>query len=54
MFIHVCENYAHQVKVLDDTTLFCYFKAYETSTSNTFGNLMMPHDNFKASYDLPQ
>lgn len=42
----VCVDYANSVKDLDDTTLFCYFKAYENTKMSTFGNLMMPDDNF--------
>jgi hypothetical protein len=38
--------YSNSVKDLDDTTLFCYFKAYENAEMSTFGNLMMPADNF--------
>jgi hypothetical protein len=42
----VCVDYSNSVKDLDDTTLFCYFKAYENAEMSTFGNLMMPADNF--------
>lgn len=42
----ICNSYAHQVEEMSDTTLFCYFKAYETGNHSNFGNLMMPNDGF--------
>jgi hypothetical protein len=41
----VCEEYAKLYQELDDSSLFCYLKAYQTSEV-PFGSLQMPPDNF--------
>jgi hypothetical protein len=41
----VCEEYAKLYQELDDSSLFCYPKAYQTSEV-PFGSLQMPSDNF--------
>jgi hypothetical protein len=38
-----CINYARHQKLLDQSLLLCFFKAYATSDHSTFGNLMMLH-----------
>lgn len=40
-----CEQYAKSITELDDSTFYCYLRSYDNST-DTFGNLKMPHDNF--------
>lgn len=42
----ICESYANAYKVIDSTSIFCHLKAYKNTNSDSFGNLMMPHDNF--------
>ena len=42
----ICEAYAKTYQKLDDTSLFCYYKAYDNSNLDLFGSLNMPHDNF--------
>jgi hypothetical protein len=42
----VCLTFAKGHDTLDDTTLFCYFKAYENASADAFGNLQMPDDSF--------
>jgi len=42
----VCIDYAHYQKHLDQSFLLSFFKAYTTSDHSTFGNLMMPDDDF--------
>jgi hypothetical protein len=41
----VCEEDANLYQELDDSSLFCYLKAYQTSEV-PFGSLQMPPDNF--------
>lgn len=42
----MCEDYANAYQNLDDSSIFCYFKAYKTKSLNIFGNLKMPDDDF--------
>lgn len=42
----VCESYGKSHYELDDTSIFCHFKAYENSNAEIFGNLQMPHNTF--------
>lgn len=47
--VHTCEAcgiYANQSQELDDSKLFCFFKAYENASLDTFGNLKIPTDDF--------
>lgn len=41
-----CEQYSNAHQELDNTSLFCFFKAYENAERDTFGNLKNPHDDF--------
>lgn len=41
----ICEQYAKSYSDLDDSSLYCYMRAYNNSESH-FGSLLMPHDNF--------
>lgn len=46
---HICQdciNYARHQKQLDQSPLLSFLKAYPTSDHSTFGNLMMPHNDF--------
>lgn len=42
----ICQDYSKAYESLDDTFLFCYYKAYENANLDMFGNLKMPHNNF--------
>jgi len=42
----VCVDYAQYQKQLDQSFLLSFIKAYPTSNHSTFGNLMMPDDDF--------
>lgn len=42
----ICIVYAKAYHALDDTSLFCYYKAYENANLDSFGNLNMPHNDF--------
>lgn len=41
-----CENFAKAQSQLDDSLLFCYFKAYECANRDVFGKLNVPHESF--------
>ncbi|XP_050064909.1 uncharacterized protein LOC126553840 [Aphis gossypii] len=46
---HICQdcvNYARHQKQLDQSHILSFLKAYPTSEQSTFGNLMVPHNNF--------
>lgn len=36
----ICEEYSKGHQKLDETSLFCYFRAYQNANSDTFGNLL--------------
>ncbi|CAI6353718.1 unnamed protein product [Macrosiphum euphorbiae] len=42
----VCTDYAYYQKELNQSFLLSFYKAYPTGDHSTFGNLMMPHDDF--------
>nr|CAI5838074.1 unnamed protein product [Callosobruchus analis] len=42
----VCEKYAREYQEVDETSLYCFLKAYQYTESNLFGNLYMPHNDF--------
>lgn len=43
----ICTKYVNDNKaVLDETTLYCSFRAYENEEGNLFGNLNIPTNNF--------
>lgn len=44
----LCINYAKEYTDLNDTSFYCFFRAYNSSDENLFGNLYMPNDNFIA------
>lgn len=41
-----CSNYTHYQNHLDQSFILSFLKAYLTSVCQTFGNLMMPHNDF--------
>ena len=43
---NICDEYAKAHEELDDTSLLCYFRAYEMASCELFGKLKIPHDNF--------
>ncbi|KAF0705073.1 THAP-type domain-containing protein, partial [Aphis craccivora] len=53
---HVCQdciNYVCHQKQLDQSHLLVFLKAYFTSDHSTFGNLMVPHNDFyNFTYEL--
>lgn len=42
----ICLDYARTEKNLEPSFLLCYLKAYSNKENSTFGNLMMPHNDF--------
>lgn len=42
----VCEQFAKGTRELDNSTLFTYFKAFDTSSSSTYGALHVPNESF--------
>lgn len=49
MKIHSCDScisYSKDHTVLDDSSFYCFLKAYENRNNDTFGNLQMPNDKF--------
>lgn len=42
----VCINYAKFQQDLDQSFLFSHFKSYTNKENSTYGNLMMPHNDF--------
>ncbi|KAL4089031.1 hypothetical protein QTP88_024109 [Uroleucon formosanum] len=42
----VCADYAYYQKELNQSFLLSFYKAYPTGEHSTFGNLMMPDDDF--------
>jgi len=42
----ICLEYARTQNNLEPSFLLCYLKAYSNKENSTFGNLMMPHDDF--------
>lgn len=42
----ICISYANTIYELDDSLLFCYLKAYENASKDTYGNLKIPHNDF--------
>ena len=41
-----CINYSKAHEELDETSLFCFLKAYKNTEGDTFDNLKMPHHEF--------
>ena len=41
----ICEGYSIDHVEFEDSTIFCFLKAYQNQNSN-FGNLKLPHNNF--------
>lgn len=47
--VHSCEmciTYSKDHDELDDSSFFCFLKAYENASNDTFGNLQMPNNKF--------
>lgn len=47
--VHSCQTcleYSKAHQDLDDSSLYIFFRAYENSSKDTFGNLKNPHDSF--------
>lgn len=41
-----CENYANACcDTIDDTSMFCFYKAYRQTEIDMFGSLYMPHSS---------
>jgi len=46
---HICQvytDYVYYQKELNQSFLLSFYKEYPTGDNSTFGNLMMPHDDF--------
>lgn len=42
----VCLEYAQETKILNETNIYCHFRAYENINMDTFGKLQMPNETF--------
>lgn len=42
----ICNKYSKDHDELDDSSFYCFLKAYENANKDTFGNLQMPNDEF--------
>lgn len=42
----ICNKYSKDHDELDDSSYYCFLKAYENANKDTFGNLQMPNNKF--------
>lgn len=42
----LCIKYSKEYVDLNDTSYYCFFRAYSSTNDNLFGNLCMPNNNF--------
>lgn len=42
----ICTKYSKDHTELDDSSVYCFLKAYENANKDLFGNLKMPNDEF--------
>jgi len=45
-YCDICNKYSKDHDELDDTSFYCFLKAYKNKNEDTFGNLKMPNDKF--------